>query len=154
MPNPMNASQGNKYVQIVAPQAVKDNTEFVGSKGSTPISVDTAGFRWMDVIVMFGAMDIAMATMKLYSSPTDSVYTAVSDYSTLPLTLPSASDDNHFFVWRVDLTKKSADRYYQVELIPGDGAVGTYAVCWAVLSNAEQCPNTAATRGFTQEAYV
>lgn len=152
----MRHTQAQKLVQIVAPQAVKDNTEFVGSKGSTPVSVDTYGWASADIYVMFGAMDIAMATMKLWESDDDSTYVAVTggNFATLPATLPSATDDNHSFAWHAQDQYTPRKRYLQVELIPGDGAVGTYATAFAVLSRPEAAPSTASDRGLTQELFV
>lgn len=148
-------TQAQKVVQIIAPQAIKDNTEFVGSKGSTPASVDSKGFGYLTIYAMFGAMDIAMATMKLWESDDDSTYAniAAGNFATLPATLPSATDDNHVFAWHIPLTGPRK-RYFQVEMIPGDGAAGTYAAAWAVLSRACEAPDTAAERGLTQELFI
>lgn len=148
-------TQAQKVVGIVRPQAIKDDTEFVGSKGSTPVTVDAAEFDQMDIYVMFGAMDIKMATMKLYESDTDFSAAAVTgaDFGS-PDILPTSDDDNHLFAWHVDLSNGARKRYYQIELIPGNGSAGTYAVAWAVLSRAKQAPNTAAERGLTAELFV
>jgi hypothetical protein len=145
-------AQDTKLVQIIAPQAIKDNTEFVGSKGSTPVQVDTIGFRWARVICMFGAMDIAMATLKLWECDTLSgTYAAVSG-ADFTAALPSATDDNHFFAINIDL--RGRKRFLELEAIPGDGAAGTYMAAWCELSRAEEVPNTAAERGMTAELSV
>ena len=144
-----------KTVQIVAPQVVSDNAELVGSKGSTPISVDVRGFGFMAIKVMFGAMDIAMATMKLYYSDDNSTFTslAAGNYATSPATLPASTADNLIFAWYVNLVKYPY-RYWQVELISGNGAVGTYVAVWADLSRPSISPSTAALRGNSQELIV
>ena len=145
-----------KTVGIVFPQAIKDNTEFVGSKGSTPVELDTAGWDHVDIFVMFGAMDIKMATMKLWACDTlGGAYAAVTggDFGS-PDALPTATDDNHLFAWHINKLSSLARRFYEVELIPGDGAAGTYAVCWAVLSRGAQEPKSAAARGLTTELFI
>lgn len=148
-------TQNHKHVGIVFPQAIKDNTEFVGSKGSTPVSVNAQEWDNLDIYVMFGAMDIKMATMKLWESDDDATYTAVTGGNFgSPDILPTATDDNHTFAWHVNLSNGSRKKYYQVELIPGDGAAGTFATAWAVLSRAKATPSTAAGRGLTAELFV
>lgn len=144
-----------KTVGIIRPQAIKDNTEFVGSKGSTPVSVDARGFGFLAIKVLFGAMDIAVATMKLYYSNDDSTYTELTagNFATSPATLPSATADNLLFAWYVNLVKYPY-RYWQIELIPGDGSAGSYAVAWADLSRPQISPSTAALRGNSQELIV
>lgn len=140
---------------MVAPQAIKDNTEFVGSKGSTPLTVDTVlnGIKANSaaVVVYVGATDIAMATMKVYDSPDDSTYTALVDFDT-DGTLPSATDDNKFFVFYIDL--RNADRYIQIELIPGNGTAGTYAVAFTILGDLAQMPNSATERGIAEAVFA
>ena len=145
-----------KIVPVILPQPVKDNTEFVGSKGSTPVSVDTAGFDHVEIYVMFGAMDIKVATLKLWACDAAAgVYAAVDegDFGT-PDKLPIDTDDGKVFAWHINKLSSLGRRYYQIEAIPGDGAVGTYAVAWAVLSRAAQEPNSAAARGLKTELFV
>lgn len=135
----------------VRPQAIKDNTEYVGSKGSTPLTVDTAplGIKYNSglFIVALGATDIAMATVKVYHSEDDVTYSLLTDFDT-DGTLPSATDDNKFFGFDLDLRK--ADRYLQIELIPGNGTTGTYATAFCLLADATAAPNTDAERGFAE----
>lgn len=150
-----NIAQTIKRVGVIFPQAIKDNTEWVGSKGSTPVSIDTAanGIKadYMTVSVMIGATDIAVATMKLWESDDDSTYATADNWATSG-TLPAATDDNKFFAWDVDC--RSGKRYYQVELIAGNGTVGTYAACWADLFCLRESPNTDAERGYAQTVKV
>ena len=47
-----------KRVTVIAPQAIKDNTEFVGSKGSTPVVVDTKEWDYVEFIVVLGAKHV------------------------------------------------------------------------------------------------
>lgn len=140
---------------MVSPQAIKDNTEFVGSKGSTPRTVDTVlnGIKANSamVVVYLGATDIAMATMKVYDSPDNSTYTALVNFAT-DGTLPSATDDNGFFAFYLDL--RNADRYLQIELIPGNGTAGTFAVAFAILGDIVQAPSNDTERGLVDSVFA
>lgn len=135
-------AQAQKYVGITPPAAIVDNAAF------TTASVDTLGYDYAQVIVYFGAMDIAIAAMKLRESDDDSTYTDVTggDYSG---SLPSASADNTFYAWNVDLRGKK--RYLDVSLTGGDGTAGTYATVIAVLSRGATNPSSATGRGFAAE---
>ena len=75
-----------------------------------------------------------------------------ADFSVTPLTLPSATDDNKLYGIFVDLRGKK--RYLDLTLTGGDGATGTFAAVLAALYGAADHPNTAAERGFAQEAIV
>jgi len=141
-------TQEQKVVAITPPAAIVDNTAFATA------SIDTEGWDYLDVYVLFGAMDIAMAALKLTTSDTDSNYADLdgADFSVAPATLPSASDDNHLFHIGVDLRGKK--RYFDLSATGGDGTAGTYAVAWAVLSRGHEGPTSAAERGFTQELFA
>lgn len=141
-------TQDQKVVAITNPVAINDNSAY------TTNSIDTKGYEYLDVYVMFGAMDIAMAALKLQTSDTDSAYGDLSgaDFSVSPATLPSATDDNHLFHIGVDL--KGKKRFFDLVATAGDGAAGTYMVAWAVLSRAKVTPTSATERGFTQELLV
>lgn len=147
--------QDLKWVGVVFPQAIKDNTEYVGSKGSTPVSVDTKGWSECAFVITTGATDIAHATLKIWESDDDSTYTAITglNWATSPLTLPSATDDNTMVAGFIELGG-NRKRYLQVELIPGDGTTGAYATVHAVLARAVEAPNSASERGLSQSASV
>lgn len=150
--------QNMKVVQVIAPQAIVDNAYFVGShQGTTPTNIDTLGFNYVAIYVQFGAMDIAAAELSLYESDdtTDGNFTIISssNYATSPATLPSATSDNTTFVWYVTLGG-SRKRYLRVNLKGGDGAAGTYATSFAILSRANQAPNTVTERGVAQQLFV
>lgn len=136
-----------KLALAIAPQAIKDNAEWVGSIGSTPRTIDTRGWDYMWVIGVVGDTDVAMAQYSLHESSDNSTYTEISaaDFSTAA-TLPSASTDNSFQCWMVDLSKRK--RYIRVEAIAGDGTSGTYLTVIAILGNRMgETPDTATERG-------
>lgn len=144
----MQYAENQKVVALTPPAAIVDNAAF------TTASVDTKGFARLDIYVLFGAMDIGMAALKVQTSDTDSAYAdlAGADFSVLPATLPSATSDNTLFHVGIDLRGKK--RFFDLVATGGDGAAGTYMTAWAVLSRADEAPITPAGRGFAQELLV
>lgn len=134
-----------KIVGVTPPAAIVDNAAF------TTASVDARGAGFVTFIVYLGALDIAVAAMKLRESDDDSTYTDVpgADFSVSPATLPSATDDNKFYAVQVNMLGRK--RYLDLSLTGGDGTVGTYATVFAILSRLATTPSTAAGRGFAQE---
>ena len=146
-----------KVVAITPPQAIVDNASWVTA------SVDRKGYDWIDVYVHLGATDIAMAALKLQESDDDGVGDAYTDvaganFATGTLSdgtsaaLPSATDDNGWFTFRVDGRKVT--RYLDLVATAGDGVVGTFLTAFAVLSRAAESPDTMAGRGQTGEIIV
>ncbi len=145
----MKPLQNCKFINVTPPAAIVDNAAF------TTASVDTRGWSECAFIVSLGALDIAVAAMKLRESDDDSTYADVSgaDFSVSPLTLPAATDDNLLFGIFVKCGG-SRKRYLDLSLTGADGAAGSYASVIAILSQGEQAPNTAALRGLSQQAIV
>lgn len=146
----MNQLQNVKVVKVTQPAAIVDNAAF------TTATIDSLGFRKMLIIVALGALDIAIAVMKLTNSDASNMGSATdvagADFSVSPLTLPGAGDDNKLYGIHVDCRGKK--RYYDLSLTGGDGAQGSYADVTVILYDPEESPATAAERGFTQEAIV
>jgi hypothetical protein len=143
----MKHSANQKIVAVTPPGAIVDNAAF------TTAAIDTLGFVQLKIIVLFGAMDIAVAAMKLQESD-DSGMSGATDISGADFTgaYPSATADNTMYAFHVDLRGKK--RYIDLSLTGGDGTAGTYATVIAVLSRAQECPNTAAERGFAGELFA
>jgi hypothetical protein len=141
-------TQNQKTVAITPPGALVDNAGF------TTASIDTKGFGYLDIYILLGATDIAMAALKVQTSDTDSAYADLdgADFSVAPATLPDADADNKVLHVGIDLRGKK--RFFDVVATAGDGSTGTYMAVWAVLSRAEQAPDTATERGFAQELLV
>ena len=141
-----------KLVLVTPPGAIVDNASLATT------SIDTKGFDQLDVYVIVGATDIAMAALKIQYSDTDSAYADVPNGNfatgTLPTgsaaTLPSATADNTVFAWH-GAPKK---RFYDVVATGGDGTAGAYIMVIAILSRAKESPNTTAERGLSQELFV
>lgn len=146
----MNQLQSIKRVAITPPGAIVDNASY------TTTAIDTQGFNQLAVTVLLGATDIAMTALKLQESD-DSGMSGAADItgcvfgtSTDPDTgttsaLPSATDDNKFFTFFVNLTGRK--RYIDLVATAGDGTAGTYLTAWADLAVGDEVPFTATTRG-------
>lgn len=140
----------NKTVAVTSPGAIVDNAGF------TTNTIDTKGFAFITIIVVLGALDVALAAFKLRESNADDMSGAVdvtgADFSVAPATLPAATDDNKLYAIHVNL--KGRKRYLDLTLTGGDGAAGTYASAVAILSEASEVPSSVEARGFAQELIV
>jgi hypothetical protein len=140
-----------KVINVTPPAAINDNTAY------TTATVDSLGWKAVTFLIILGAMDIAVAALKLTESDDSGMSGAVditgADFSVSPATLPSATDDNHLFAIHVKCTGKRK-RYFDLTFTAGDGSAGTYATVLAVLSEGEIVPVSATQRGFTQELTV
>lgn len=147
----MNQLQNTKLVSITPPATIVDNASY------TTASIDTQGWDYMQVVVYLGATDIAMTALKLQESDTDGgsyadvtglVFGTSSNIAGSTSTLPSATDDNKFFVFDVDL--RGRKRYFDLVATAGDGTAGTFLTAFAILSRGKDQPVTAAERGASQ----
>jgi len=150
----MHKLQNLKALNISPPKAIVDNAAW------TTNVIDTLGFTELLVIVALGAMDIAMAVLKMQESDTKTDATTLSSgadvtgliYGTsagidgVASTLPSATDDNKLFAFSINL--RGRKRYLQLASTGGDGSAGTYLSALAILSGAESSKDTAAEQGF------
>lgn len=147
----MIAADSIKTVQVIQPQAIKDDADFVGGKDATPVSVDTAGWDYARVVYAIGSIDATIANMNVYDSDDDSTYTEIAglDFVNDASAAPGASDDNTLYACFIDLRDKK--RYLQLDLTAGNGAAGTFAVAHVDLFRASTHPNSASERGFGEE---
>jgi hypothetical protein len=145
----MNDLQNCKFVNVTPPAAIIDNAAAVTA------AVDTKGWRKAVLLISLGALDIAVAVMKLqHSDASGSGYTDISgaDFSVSPLTLPAGTDDNKLYAVFVDMRGKK--RYLDLSLTLGDGAAGSFVSVLAILYDGETFPSTATLRGLGQQAIV
>ncbi len=141
-----------KIVLLTPPAAIVDNAAF------TTATLDTLGFNYVEIFVAFGALDIAVAALKVQESDDSGMSGAADITGTVAgtdandtgstSTLPSATADNTVFKFEID--KRGRKRYFDVSFTGGDGTAGTFAVVWAMLSRGEQDPTTAAQKGCAQ----
>ena len=150
----MKKAQTSKLVKITPPAAIANNTSPATS------SVDTKGFRYARIVLFLGATDIALTALKVQEADDDSTYSDITgtvmgtDNNTggSASTLPSATDDNKFFVFEIDL--RGRKRYLDLVMTGGDGAAGTYATALAILSRAKVVPDSVTEKGLAAEVNV
>ncbi|HRJ90434.1 MAG TPA: hypothetical protein PLX39_17290 [Pyrinomonadaceae bacterium] len=146
----MNDLQSVKTVWVAEPQAIVDNAPF------TTATIDTKGFSKARIVFRIGATDIALAALKLTESNDSGMSGAAdvsgADFSVSPLTLPSDTADNTSYAIHIDL--RGRKRYLDLSATAGNGAAGTFATAFCDLYGATEHPNTAAERGFAQEAFI
>lgn len=147
----------SKVKFITPPAAIVDNT------GYTTAAIDTKGAHLVEIYVLVGATDIAMAALKVQESEASDMTGAadvtglVAGTSTLPGTetasaLPSATDDNKVF--RFEVNTQGRKRYLDLVATAGDGTAGTYLCAFALLHYNRERPNTDAKRGVAQTLSV
>ena len=130
-----------KLFSVTPPAAIIDNAS------ATTAEIDTKGYRHLRVITYIGATDIAMSALKLTESDssgsghadiTGCVFGTSTDIAGNTSALPTANDDNKFFVFDVDL--RGRKRYIDVTATCGDGSAGTYLAIHAELYRGEATP--------------
>lgn len=150
----------DKLVSVTPPAAIIDNAS------ATCNVVDTLGFRYARYVFQFGAMDIAVSAMKIQEADAKSSATALTSGADITgavfgtstndagstSTLPSATDDNKFFTWEIDL--RGRKRYLLPVITGGDGSAGAFFAVFAELHKGEQVPTTAAQKGVAQNLRV
>lgn len=145
----MKSALKRKIVPITNPGAIVDDAAF------TTATIDTLGFRFVTIVVLLGALDIAVAAFKLRESDADDMSGAAdvdgADFSA-DGTLPSATDDNKLYAIQVNTAGRK--RYLDLTLTGGNGTAGTYATAFAILEDAQEVPDSADERGFAQELIV
>ena len=144
--------QRRKLVAVTPPAAIYDDASL------TCAIIDTLGYDLCEIVLHLGATDIAMTALKVQESDASNMANATDITATVmgtaandagsTSTLPSATDDNKFFSFLIDLRGKK--RYLQLVATCGNGSAGTYACAWAGLYRGEKMPQTAAEGGLSQ----
>jgi len=146
----MNQMQQIKYVNLTPPAAILDNTAI------TVAELDTLGWDYARIIVILGATDIALTVLKVTESDasgsghadvTGLVFGTSTDIDGSTSALPTATDDNGFFVFQIDL--RGRKRYLDMGATIGDGTAGGFVTIIAELSRGDTGPTTVAGMGAT-----
>jgi len=144
----MNPLQNTKLVPITPPAAIVNNGSY------TTAEIDTAGWDYCQIICFLGATDIAMTALKVTESDasgsghadvTGLVMGTSTDIDGNTSALPSATDDNKFVTFDIDL--RGRKRYLDVTATAGNGSTGTFLAILAQLSRGKEAPNSVAERG-------
>lgn len=137
-----------KWVNVTPPSAISDNTAL------TTTEIDTLGWDYLEIAVILGATDIAMAELKVCEGDTTGeateditglIFGTANKIDGVKSALPSATDDNKIFLCQIDLRKRK--RYIDVAAKSGDGTNGTYCAIVARLSRGKVLPSDAAGAG-------
>lgn len=136
-----------KFTTVTPPAAIVDNAAF------TTAAIDTQGWGELMFLVILGALDIAVAVLKVTESEDSGMSGATdvpsADFSVSPATLPAATADNLLFGVIVSVRGKRK-RYLDISFTGGDGSAGSYAAVIAIQAQPETYPIDAAGRGFSQ----
>ena len=142
----MNSIQNVKYVSITPPGAILDDAS------ATTAEIDTLGFDYLSIVCQVGATDIAMTALKVTESDTAGsghgdvtglVFGTSTDIDGNASALPSATDDNKFFVFNIDL--RGRKRYIDLVATMGNGTSGGYFAAFGLLARGDTSPTTEAT---------
>lgn len=140
-----------KIISVTPPQVIVDNASY------TTGEIDTVGFSYLVVVAYLGATDIAMTALAVTESDTAGsghanvtglIYGTSLGIGGSASTLPSATDDNKFFSFEIDL--KGRKRFIDVTATMGDGTVGGYLTIFALGFKRQEALSTPAQRGFSQ----
>ena len=141
-------AQNVVWKSITPPAAIVDNASY------TTTEIDTIGYDYATIVCYLGATDIAMTALAVTDSDTSAsghanvtglVYGTSTDIDGNTSALPSATDDNKFFVFQIDLRGKK--RYLDVTATAGDGTSGTFATIFCALSRANEAPESVSDAG-------
>jgi len=137
-----------KRLIVTAPAAKIDNAS------ASTTEIDCLGFDALEVEVIVGDTDIALTAMNLTESDTagsghanisGSLYATDNGLDGSVAALPTATDDNKIYGWRVDL--RGRKRYIDTVVTVGDGTTGAFVTIVARLYRRESAPMTAAELG-------
>ena len=154
----MHAAQQGKLVAITPPGAVTEGGSW------TTAELDTKGYDYCQITLFFGAIDVALTALKVrqtdttgtgYSDVTGLIFETSTNSAGDTSAFPDGDDDDDFFTFTIDLLgmKRFLDLVATIASA-GSGETGAYVAIWAVLTRAEETPNTAAERGVNQELRV
>lgn len=145
-----------KIVFLTQPAAIVDDAAFVTA------ALDTQGFKYVDIYVGIGALDIAVSALKVQESDTLTDANTLENGADITATvvgtalnaagstsaLPAATADNT--VQKFEIPLQGRKRYLDVSLTGGNGTAGTYAVVFAILKQGEKSPVSATEKGCAQ----
>jgi hypothetical protein len=142
----MHPTHDLKYLNVTSPTAIIDNATV------TTAEVDRDGAGYVDFLVKFGAMDIAVTAFKLQESDVSGSGYVDVEGATFAGNYPSATADNTMWAFHVNASGRK--RYLKLVITVGDGAAGTFVDATAILSELRRAPITAAERGLAGEVFV
>jgi len=133
-----------KILGITPPAAIVNNASF------TTAEVDSVQngvkYDWASVYVYLGATDVAVTSCKIQESDiSGSGFVDITGANGPASLSPTATDDNKFFVFHIDMRKRK--RYLDLVLTIGSGSTGGFVTAFAILSRSKEVPSTPTLRG-------
>lgn len=144
-----------KFVSVTPPAAIIDDAS------ATTAEIDTLGFDFLTVVVYLGATDIALTALAVTESDssgsghaniTGAVYGTSTDVDGNTSSLPSATDDNGFFIVELDL--RGRKRYIDVTATVGDGTAGAFVTILGILERGDELPTSVSEMGCAGALHV
>lgn len=141
-------AQDIKFISVTPPAAAVDTGSY------TTAEIDTLGYNYLTVVAYMGALEDAFTALKVGESATSggsltdvAVFGTTNDIDGSTSALPTATDDNKFFVMQIDL--RGRERYFDVTATVADasGDSGNFCTIFAMLSKAKESAYTAAGIG-------
>ena len=137
-------SLDQKILGITPPAAIINNASF------TTAEVDSVQngvkYEWASIYVYLGATDVAVTACKIQESDVSgSGFIDITGANGPASLSPTATDDNKFFVFHIDMRKRK--RYLDLVLTIGSGATGGFVTAFAILSRSKEVPSTPTLRG-------
>lgn len=144
-----------KFVSVTPPAAIIDDAS------ATTAEIDTLGWDFLTIVVYLGATDIAMSALAVTESDTSgsghanitgAVFGTSTDIDGSTSSLPSATDDNGFFICELDL--RGRKRYIDVTATIGNGTAGTFITILGILEKGDTSPTSVSGMGAAGALHV
>jgi hypothetical protein len=144
----MRRALAQKHKPIAFAEAIVDNASV------TTTAVDTQGWNFATIVVRLGTTDIALTALKVQESDASGSgfadidgadFDGDTDIEGSAASLPAATDDDKFFIVHIDL--RGRKRYLDLVATVGNGTAGAWLFAYAILSQPDKGPNTAAEMG-------
>jgi len=140
--------QAEKIVAITLSETITDAASL------TTAEVDTSGFDYADVYFYLGTTDIAVTALAVtqsdssgsgHANVTGLIWGTSSNIAGSTSTLPTATDDDNWFKFEIDLRGKK--RYLDFTITFGDGTLGGWGHAFCILKRAKHGPVSASEKG-------
>lgn len=146
----MISAQATKYLNVTPPVAAVNNANTLTT------TIDTIGFDYAQVIVNLGVSSTSgISALKIQESDysnmsggadvTGLVYGTSNGLAGTTSALPVHTDDNKIFAFEIDL--RGRKRYLDLICTVDNAGTGCFVSAVAILSRAEQSPETATLKG-------
>lgn len=133
-----------KILSITPPAAIVNSASFF----TTEVDSVQNGVKydWASIYVYLGATDVAVTSCRIQESDISGAsFIDITGANGSASLSPTASDDNKFFVFHIDMRKRK--RYLDLVLTIGAGTSGGFVTAFAILSRSKEIASSAQSRG-------